>query len=162
MAKQAKVFSIVILTVAWLFWELWSAFDGDPTTWPLTWVIVKYVPAWITLPAVLVLAVWLPYHFWSNYRHRPVASKEAAMASPLPLPAPTAVDARVRAIRTFFQGLISDAIIAGIGSLVAGVASPGFLLSRDYLIGLGLLVGKSALIAAVSYIARYVKPPAVT
>lgn len=70
MARQIKVFSIVLLTVAWLFWELWANFDSDPDTWPLTWVIVRYVPAWITLPAVAVLAVWLPWHFWSNYRAR--------------------------------------------------------------------------------------------
>jgi hypothetical protein len=56
--------------VVWLIWELWSNFDHDPNTWPLTWVIVTYVPAWITLPAVLILALWLPYHFWTNYRDR--------------------------------------------------------------------------------------------
>lgn len=70
MSKPVKVFSILGLTLAWLFWELWANFDNDPNTWPLTWVIVRYVPAWITIPAVIVLAVWLPYHFIRNYRER--------------------------------------------------------------------------------------------
>lgn len=68
--KPVKVFSIAIITVAWLFWELWANFDSDPDTWPLTWVIVKYVPGYITIPAVLILALWLPWHFWTNYKNR--------------------------------------------------------------------------------------------
>jgi hypothetical protein len=166
MAKFVKVFAIVGFTLAWLFWELYANFDGDPDTWPLTWVIVRYVPAWVTLPAALLLAVWLPIHFWTNYQKKR-ASREALMANPLPapvapVPAPTAADARNRAIRTFIQGLISDAVIAAVGTLVAGISNPGFVMSHDYLYGVGILVAKSVIIAAVSYIGRYAKPPATT
>jgi hypothetical protein len=57
---------IVAFSLAWLGWELIAAFDGSKATWPLTQIIVTYVPAWIYLPAALLLAVWLPYHLWSN------------------------------------------------------------------------------------------------
>jgi hypothetical protein len=36
---------ILGLTLAWLAWELVAAFDGSPSTWPLTQVVVTYVPA---------------------------------------------------------------------------------------------------------------------
>jgi hypothetical protein len=61
-----KKWLIAALFLAWLGWELIAAFDRDPHTWPLTHVIVTYVPAWIYMPAALLLAVWLPWHLWSN------------------------------------------------------------------------------------------------
>jgi hypothetical protein len=63
-----KKWLIVALSLLWLGWELYAANDHDPHTWPLTEVIVRKVPAYITLPAALLLAVWLPWHFWSAYR----------------------------------------------------------------------------------------------
>jgi hypothetical protein len=59
---------IVAFSLAWLGWELIAAFDHDPHTWPLTQVVITYVPAWIYMPAALLLAVWLPWHLWSNRR----------------------------------------------------------------------------------------------
>jgi Flp pilus assembly protein TadB len=61
---------IVALFLAWLSWELIAAFDGSKATWPLTQIIVTYLPAWIYLPAALLLAVWLPWHLWSNRKRR--------------------------------------------------------------------------------------------
>jgi hypothetical protein len=63
-----KKWLIAVLSLAWLAWELIAAFDHDPHTWPLTQVIITYVPAWIYMPAALLLAVWLPWHLWSNRR----------------------------------------------------------------------------------------------
>jgi hypothetical protein len=60
---------IVILTGAWLIWEIFASADGDPNTWPLTKVLVTYLPIWLYMPAALLLAVWLPWHLWSNRRN---------------------------------------------------------------------------------------------
>jgi hypothetical protein len=59
---------ILALTIAWLAWELIAAFDGSSYTWPLTEVVVTYVPPYITLPAIGILVVWLPAHFAKEYR----------------------------------------------------------------------------------------------
>lgn len=67
---SVKKWAIGVLTAAWVVWELVAAFDDDPHTWPLTQLIVTYVPAYIILPVTLLLAVWLPWHFWSAYRAR--------------------------------------------------------------------------------------------
>jgi hypothetical protein len=59
---------IVVLSLAWLGWELIAALDGNPDTLTLTEVIVTYVPPWLYIPAVIVLAIWLPWHFWTAWR----------------------------------------------------------------------------------------------
>jgi hypothetical protein len=61
---------IVAFSLAWLGWELIAAFDHDPHTWPLTQVIVTYLPVWLYLPAALLLACWLPAHLWQNRKRR--------------------------------------------------------------------------------------------
>jgi hypothetical protein len=61
---------IVALTIAWLGWEMVAVLDSNPSTWPLTQIVVTYVPAYITLPAALILAVWLPWHFITEYRRK--------------------------------------------------------------------------------------------
>lgn len=157
MTKQIKVFSIVVLTVAWLFWELWANFDNDPNTWPLTWVIVHYVPAWITLPAVLLLAVWLPYHFWSNYQRK--------RRRPYPYGTPRAqevgmnahFDALNRAFRTFVQGLLVD--VSSTVVLVATAQLGDLRWTKAYWYALVLLLAKTAVATAVAYVGRRIKPP---
>lgn len=61
---------IVILSVAWLIWELLAAFVPSLHAWPLTQIIVTYVPAPITALAVAALVAWLPRHFADNYKKR--------------------------------------------------------------------------------------------
>lgn len=51
-----------------LFWELWASFDKDPSTEPLTWLVVTYIPAWIGLPVITLFAAWLVLHFKKNYK----------------------------------------------------------------------------------------------
>jgi hypothetical protein len=72
---------------------------------------------------------------------------------------PTSVDARNRALRTFIQGLISDALIAGIATLTSALADPSFVFSRVYVTGVLLLIAKSVLSAVVAYVMRYTQPP---
>lgn len=169
MTKPVKVFSIAVITVAWLFWELWANFDHDPDTWPLTWVIVRYVPAWITLPAVLILALWLPWHFWTNYRERrkpePPAGPVRESAANLKLPQEVAVyqaqvhlDALNRAARTFVQGLLVDVTAAV--TLVASTQLGDLHWTKAYWTALYLLLTKTAVSTAVAYVYRRVRPPA--
>lgn len=72
MTGRAKWRSIafLIITAAAVAWELVASFDGNPDTWPWTQLITTYVPWWVTFPAILVLVVWLPIHFWRWYRKR--------------------------------------------------------------------------------------------
>jgi hypothetical protein len=84
------------------------------------------------------------------------------MTNPLPVPADTNTDAKNRALRTFVQGLLADAVIAAVTTLGAALVDPHFVLSRVYLTGVGLLLAKTVLTSVVSYIARYAKPPATT
>jgi hypothetical protein len=72
---------IVALFLAWLGWELIAAFDHDPHTWPLTQILITYVPAWLTIPAALILGVWLPIHLWTEYRKRRRAAAPAPPAT---------------------------------------------------------------------------------
>ncbi len=44
-------------------YELWCVISGDPETPPLTFVVVQYVPWWLTLPFLC----WLLAHFVSHY-----------------------------------------------------------------------------------------------
>jgi hypothetical protein len=72
-----RKWSIVGLTVAWLAWELFAAFDGSAATWPLTEVVVEYVPAEVTYAAIGALALWLPIHFAIRYRRKRRAQRAA-------------------------------------------------------------------------------------
>ena len=74
--------------------------------------------------------------------------------SPLPIPASVSTDARSRALRTAVQGLLVDVSVAVVGA-VADVRW-----TRAYWAALGLLVAKTAVQSAVSYVARRVVPPA--
>ena len=48
--------------------ELWASFDKDPETQSWTLLIVRNVPVWIGLPAIMAFAVWLVYHFNKYYK----------------------------------------------------------------------------------------------
>jgi hypothetical protein len=148
---------ILILAVAWLAWELPAAFDHNPHTWPLTEVIVTYVPAYVALPAAVALALWLPWHFYVNYRAKRSASKEAPMISQLPVPLPTKRDAINRAIRTFVAGLWVDVATAIVAVLVLWLGDVHW--TRAWWIGLAVALGKTVATAAISYVRRYISPP---
>jgi hypothetical protein len=149
---------IVWLTLAWLAWEIPSAADHDPHTWPLTEVVVTYVPAYITLPAVLLLVIWLPWHFVTNYRAKSRrASEEAIMTNPLPTPLPKKQDAINRAVRTFIAGLWVDVATAVVGALVLMLGDVHW--TKAWWVALGILLLKTAGTAAVSYVRRFLSPP---
>lgn len=57
-----------VLIALVLLAELWAILDGQGRTPPLTQVIVRGVPWWVTLPFL----AWLFMHFASRYMGRPV------------------------------------------------------------------------------------------
>lgn len=67
-------------------------------------------------------------------------------------------DAQVRGLRTFAQGLLVDAAAAVAVVLTVAVAG-GIEWTSAYWVALGLAVGKSVVVAAVSYLARKFVPP---
>jgi hypothetical protein len=68
-------------------------------------------------------------------------------------------DARNRAWRTMVQGLVLDVIVALV--LAAGVAIDDFEFTRPAAALLGMLLLKTAVHSAASYVARvYLPPPA--
>jgi hypothetical protein len=69
---------IVVLSIAWIAWELIAAFDGDPHTWPLSEVITTYLPPWLYRSLAVLVAVWLPWHLWSYARTRSPAPDQPA------------------------------------------------------------------------------------
>jgi hypothetical protein len=57
-----------VLFLAWLAAEVAYIVDNDPDTWPLTKIVVTYVP-WPILAAVLAWFVaWITPHFAAAYR----------------------------------------------------------------------------------------------
>lgn len=75
---------ILTLTLAWLAWELVASFDDTSSTWPLTQLIVHYLPPWLYLPAAVVLAAWLPWHFYTNWRRRRREQMKGSSINELP------------------------------------------------------------------------------
>jgi hypothetical protein len=57
-----------VLIALLVLYEIWSVVDGRDTTPPLTRVIVREVPWWVTMPFL----VWLVIHFGSRYAGRPI------------------------------------------------------------------------------------------
>jgi len=49
--------------------EILAAFDGNPDTVPWTEYLTD-LPWWVTIPAALVLSVWLPLHLLAAYRRK--------------------------------------------------------------------------------------------
>ncbi len=67
-------------------------------------------------------------------------------------------DARNRALRTFVQGLGLDVAVALSVFLAASFTDIQW--TREYWVALGLTAARTVLLAAVSYVARKVVPPA--
>lgn len=72
---------------------------------------------------------------------------------------PADADASERAFRTLMQGLLFDVTTAVVVALSAAVM-PGVEWTRAYWTALALAVGKSTIVAVVSYFARKFVPPA--
>lgn len=70
-------------------------------------------------------------------------------------------DAKNRAARTFWQGLLVDVVMAAAGALTIALSAPELTWSKPYWIGVAVVVGKTVLQAVTSYVARRVKAPAV-
>lgn len=80
------------------------------------------------------------------------------MVNPLPVPPDTATDARNRAWRTLVQSLLVDvgaAVILAVTPLLADIK-----FEKGYWVAIALLAARSAITAAVSWVARKVVPPA--
>jgi hypothetical protein len=75
----------------------------------------------------------------------------------LPTPS-TEADAQQRAFRTLVQGLGFDVLTGTTVALTAAVFG-GIEWTQAYWVALGLAVAKSAVVAAVSYLARKYVPP---
>lgn len=63
--NRAFIWGWVAILAILTGYELYAVFTGksDP---PLTWVCLRYVPWWITMPFLS----WLFYHFAVRYLHR--------------------------------------------------------------------------------------------
>lgn len=51
-----------------LFMEIYSIFDNNPNTYPLTWLIISNIPAIIGMPLIVGFCVWLIAHFYKKYK----------------------------------------------------------------------------------------------
>jgi hypothetical protein len=70
MSKRAAwVTAFLAVTALAVGGELWAAFDNSPNTVPWTELLTD-LPWWVTMPAALLLAVWLPLHLIYWYRQR--------------------------------------------------------------------------------------------
>lgn len=63
MWNKAFVYGWVAILAILVGYELYAVLRGGQTDPPLTWVTVKYVPKWITLPFL----GWLFTHFLTRY-----------------------------------------------------------------------------------------------
>lgn len=72
---------------------------------------------------------------------------------------PTATDARNRAWRTLAQGLILDVLAAVCLAVGPALAGADFAWTAPYWLAVAGLAGRSAIMAAVAYVARRVVPP---
>ena len=70
------------------------------------------------------------------------------------MPTILAADARNRALRTFLQGLGIDVAVAVATVLYTWLNSDADLSSREAWVGVGILLGKTALTTAASYVMR--------
>jgi hypothetical protein len=61
-----------------IVWELFSSFDDDPSTSPLTDLIVTYVPQEVTAALIGMLLLWLPTHFGLRYYRKARASRRSS------------------------------------------------------------------------------------
>ena len=68
-------------------------------------------------------------------------------------------DARNRAWRTLVQGLAVDVAAAVVLAVLPSLSGAGFAWTREYWLAVAGLAGRSAIVAAVSYVARRIKAP---
>lgn len=61
--KTAGAIAWVVLMAVIIGYELWCVLGHDPYTPPLTSVVVKLLPSWVTMPFL----VWLVLHFAIRY-----------------------------------------------------------------------------------------------
>lgn len=69
--KGWRLFSaltIIPVTLVAIGLELWFGLDSNPDTLPWTYWISRYIPWPVQLLAYLILATWLPFHFWQHDR----------------------------------------------------------------------------------------------
>jgi cytochrome c biogenesis protein CcdA len=113
-----RKWTVVVLFVAFLGWELFAAFDDSPATWPLTQVVVTYVPASLGLGGIALFAGWLVFHFVAAYRSRGTDRGEPMITrSGLRW---LKADAANRAWRTVLQGM-AVAVLSAAGDAVLQV-----------------------------------------
>jgi hypothetical protein len=76
------------------------------------------------------------------------------------VPVPTKIkDARNRALRTFWQGVGTDVAASAALAIVPTLSGADFAWTGAYWAAVGLLAAKTAILTAVSYIARLKAPP---
>ncbi len=76
-------------------------------------------------------------------------------------PPSTEADARNRAARTFTQGLAVDVTAAVALAVAPALSGTDFAWSKAYWLTVAGLAGKTAILSAVSYVSRKVKPPSI-
>ena len=144
---------IVVLSLAWLGWELIAALDGNPDTLTLTQVIVAYVPPWLYIPAVIVLAIWLPWHFWTAWRDSlsDTSAKAGVPSDPPPAAAASGEASpdgrRVGAAVVASAKPVAAALLA-FGGVLAVAAEDG-VTSREWLTGVLVGLATFAVVGAV-------------
>jgi hypothetical protein len=77
-----------------------------------------------------------------------------------PVPADASTDARNRAFRTLIQSLGVDVLAAIVLAVTPLLANVNW--DKSYWLAVGALAARSAITAAVSWVARKVLPPATT
>lgn len=81
--------------------------------------------------------------------------------SPLPVPPSASADATNRAARTFLWGLATDVAIAVLPIAYDAVSHVDSVGTRQYWTLVGVSLGKTAAMTALSYVMRRLKPPTV-
>lgn len=162
MSRTGKKWLVAWLFLAWLAWELVAAFDDSADTWPLTHLVIKYLPVWIYFPAVLIFAAWLIWHFWpdrhSGRHNNPLNPREGTMSRVVTSGPHARRDAANRAIRTFIQGMWVTVVGAAATALTAAM-SGGIRWTKEYWYGVSLAVAGSVAMAITAYIYRLAVPP---
>ncbi len=103
--------------------ELVAATDHSPDTVPWTELLTD-LPWWVTMPAALLLAVWLPIHLALRYRRRragtaPQPLRQGGVMQPAP-PTQTRHPWRATA-RTVFAAAVAFASLAPVVAATAHV-----------------------------------------
>lgn len=68
--RKAWIITFLSFTGISVGMELYAAFSGNKDAVPWTDLLAGNLPAWIVVPAALILAAWLPGHFIDAYRRK--------------------------------------------------------------------------------------------